>query len=85
MSDAHAHMMCKGTKSFSSSINAETLTFTIQSLVDNTSGTWHRRDTCFGTNPTSVDKDFALRNLQAKVYQAIYEEGAKWTPPDAQA
>eukprot|EP00959_Pyramimonas_sp_CCMP1952_P193354 4043488-Pyramimonas_sp.AAC.1 len=39
----------------------------------------------FGTAPTSADKDFAFRNLQAKIYQAIYEEGAKWTPPDAQA
>eukprot|EP00959_Pyramimonas_sp_CCMP1952_P225915 4724277-Pyramimonas_sp.AAC.1 len=39
----------------------------------------------FGTNPTSADKDFALRNWQAKIYQAIYEEGTKWTPPDARA
>eukprot|EP00959_Pyramimonas_sp_CCMP1952_P305264 6388258-Pyramimonas_sp.AAC.1 len=39
----------------------------------------------FGTAPTSSDKDFALRNWQAKIFQAIYEEGAKWTPPDAQA
>eukprot|EP00959_Pyramimonas_sp_CCMP1952_P306140 6407030-Pyramimonas_sp.AAC.1 len=39
----------------------------------------------FGTTPTSADKDFALRTLQAKIDQAMYEEGAKWTPPDAQA
>eukprot|EP00959_Pyramimonas_sp_CCMP1952_P034343 719816-Pyramimonas_sp.AAC.2 len=39
----------------------------------------------FGATPTSADKDFALRKLQAKVYQAIYEEGTKWMPPDAQA
>eukprot|EP00959_Pyramimonas_sp_CCMP1952_P220273 4605405-Pyramimonas_sp.AAC.1 len=39
----------------------------------------------FGTTPTSAAKDFALRNLQAKIDQAIYVEGTKWTPPDAQA
>eukprot|EP00959_Pyramimonas_sp_CCMP1952_P137899 2886400-Pyramimonas_sp.AAC.1 len=38
-----------------------------------------------GTTPTSADKDFALRSVQAKIDQAIYEEGTKWTPPDAQA
>eukprot|EP00959_Pyramimonas_sp_CCMP1952_P396128 8299786-Pyramimonas_sp.AAC.1 len=32
-----------------------------------------------------MDQDFAARNLQAKVYQAICEEGAKWTPPYSRA
>eukprot|EP00959_Pyramimonas_sp_CCMP1952_P177247 3704959-Pyramimonas_sp.AAC.1 len=85
MSGAHTYMMSPDTKGISSSINEEMFTFTIESLVDNTMQTWHRGNACFGTNPTSADKDFASRNLQAKVYQAIYEEGTKWTPPDAQA
>eukprot|EP00959_Pyramimonas_sp_CCMP1952_P221827 4637632-Pyramimonas_sp.AAC.1 len=32
-----------------------------------------------------MDLDFAVRALQAKVYQAIYDEGTKWTPPDSRA
>eukprot|EP00959_Pyramimonas_sp_CCMP1952_P105290 2200962-Pyramimonas_sp.AAC.1 len=76
--------MSQDTKGISFSIKEETFAFAIQSLVNNTM-TWHRRNAPFGTNPTSADQDFALRNLQAKVYQAIYEEGTKWTPPDAQA
>eukprot|EP00959_Pyramimonas_sp_CCMP1952_P189178 3957109-Pyramimonas_sp.AAC.1 len=81
MSDAHACMMSQDTKGIGSSINEEMFTFTIQSLVNNTLKTWRRRNTCFGGAPTAAGKDFALRNLQAKIYQAIYEEGTKWTPP----
>eukprot|EP00959_Pyramimonas_sp_CCMP1952_P461968 9482462-Pyramimonas_sp.AAC.2 len=65
MSDAHAYMMSQDTKGISLSISEETLAFTIQSLVNNTLKTWRRRN-AFGTNPTSADQDFALRNLQAK-------------------
>eukprot|EP00959_Pyramimonas_sp_CCMP1952_P434896 9106345-Pyramimonas_sp.AAC.1 len=79
------HMMSQDAKGISTSINEETLAFTIQSLVNNTLKTWHRRNTSFGADPTSAEKDFALRNLQAKVDQAIHEKGAKWTLPDAQA
>eukprot|EP00959_Pyramimonas_sp_CCMP1952_P332618 6965170-Pyramimonas_sp.AAC.1 len=57
MNDAHTYMMSQDTKGISSSINEETFTFTIQSLVNNTARTKHRRNTCFG--PTSADKDFA--------------------------
>eukprot|EP00959_Pyramimonas_sp_CCMP1952_P343932 7203834-Pyramimonas_sp.AAC.1 len=39
----------------------------------------------FGTTSTSADKDSALRDVQAKIYKAIYEEGTKWTPSAAQA
>eukprot|EP00959_Pyramimonas_sp_CCMP1952_P275814 5765118-Pyramimonas_sp.AAC.1 len=85
MSDAHAYMISQDTKGISFSIYEETFAFTIQSLVKNILKTWHRRNLSFGTDPTSADKDFALRNLQAKVYQAIYEEGTKWTSPDAKA
>eukprot|EP00959_Pyramimonas_sp_CCMP1952_P309889 6484681-Pyramimonas_sp.AAC.1 len=77
--------MSQDTKGISFSIDEETFAFTIQSLANNTLETWYRRNTSFGTDPTSADKDFALRNLQAKVYQAIYEEGTKWTSPGAQA
>eukprot|EP00959_Pyramimonas_sp_CCMP1952_P067725 1413482-Pyramimonas_sp.AAC.1 len=84
-SDAHAYMMSQDTKSISFSIKEETFAFPIQPLVNNIVKTWHRRNTSFGTDPVSADQDFALRNLQANVYQAIYEEGTKWTPPDAQA
>eukprot|EP00959_Pyramimonas_sp_CCMP1952_P288709 6037690-Pyramimonas_sp.AAC.1 len=77
--------MSQDAKGISFSINEETIAFTIQSLVRNTLKTWHRRNACFGNNLTSADQDFARRNWQAKVYQAIHEEGAKWTPPDAQA
>eukprot|EP00959_Pyramimonas_sp_CCMP1952_P146060 3058478-Pyramimonas_sp.AAC.1 len=68
-----------------SSINEETFAYAVQSLVNNNLETWHRRKASFRANPNSADRDFAKRNLQAKVNQAIYEEGNKWTPPDAQA
>eukprot|EP00959_Pyramimonas_sp_CCMP1952_P022549 474150-Pyramimonas_sp.AAC.1 len=74
MSDAHAYMMPQDTTGISFSINEETFAFTIQSLVCNTLKTWHCRGASFGTTPTSADQDFTLRNLQAKVSQAIYEE-----------
>eukprot|EP00959_Pyramimonas_sp_CCMP1952_P325530 6813235-Pyramimonas_sp.AAC.1 len=85
MSDAHAYVMSQDTKGISFSINEEAFAVTIQSLVNNALKTWRRRNASFGTDPTLADKGFALRKLQAKVYQDIYEEGTKWTPPDAQA
>eukprot|EP00959_Pyramimonas_sp_CCMP1952_P104019 2174209-Pyramimonas_sp.AAC.1 len=66
MSDAHTYMMSQDANGVSFSINEERFAFTIQSLVNNTLKTWHRRKTSFGTNPTSADQEFALRNLQAK-------------------
>eukprot|EP00959_Pyramimonas_sp_CCMP1952_P438767 9185981-Pyramimonas_sp.AAC.1 len=78
-------MTSQETKDISFSINKETLAFTIQSLVNITLKTWHRRNASFGATPTSADRDVALRNLQAKVYQAIYEEGNMCMPPDAKA
>eukprot|EP00959_Pyramimonas_sp_CCMP1952_P283668 5929741-Pyramimonas_sp.AAC.1 len=57
----------------------------IQSLVNNTLKTWHRRITPYGDVTTPADQDFSLRNLQAKVYQGIYEEGSKCMPPDSMA
>eukprot|EP00959_Pyramimonas_sp_CCMP1952_P086202 1802957-Pyramimonas_sp.AAC.1 len=83
--DAHAYMVSQEAQGISSSINEETLTFTIQSLANNTLRTWHRRNASCGTTPTSADKDFALHDLQAKIYQAIHEEGNNWTPPDTHA
>eukprot|EP00959_Pyramimonas_sp_CCMP1952_P157057 3284337-Pyramimonas_sp.AAC.1 len=77
--------MSQDTKGMCFSTNEEKLAFTIQSLVNNTLITWHRRNTSYGNAPTPADQDFALRNLQAKVYQAIYEEGSKWMPPDSMA
>eukprot|EP00959_Pyramimonas_sp_CCMP1952_P129074 2699164-Pyramimonas_sp.AAC.1 len=68
--------MSQDTKGISFSINEETFAFTVQSLVNNTLRTWHRGTMSFGTTPTSADKDFAFRNSQAKIYQAINEEGA---------
>eukprot|EP00959_Pyramimonas_sp_CCMP1952_P023629 496718-Pyramimonas_sp.AAC.1 len=47
--------------------------------------TRRRRSTSRGNVPTPADQDFALRNLQAMVYQAIYEEGSKWMPLDTMA
>eukprot|EP00959_Pyramimonas_sp_CCMP1952_P010959 229529-Pyramimonas_sp.AAC.1 len=85
VNDDHAYMMPQGTKGIIFSFNGETFPSTIQSLVNNTLKTWHRRNMSFGTTPISADKDFALRSLQAKIYQSIYEEGTKWTPPDARA
>eukprot|EP00959_Pyramimonas_sp_CCMP1952_P087268 1825766-Pyramimonas_sp.AAC.1 len=41
VNDAHAYMMSQDTKSISFSINDETLTFAIQTLVNNTLKTWH--------------------------------------------
>eukprot|EP00959_Pyramimonas_sp_CCMP1952_P177409 3708248-Pyramimonas_sp.AAC.1 len=76
--------MSQDTKGVRFSIN-ETLDCTIQSLMNNTLKTWHHRNTHFGSIPTPADQEFALRNLQAKVYQAIYEEGNKWIPPDVKA
>eukprot|EP00959_Pyramimonas_sp_CCMP1952_P206664 4321753-Pyramimonas_sp.AAC.1 len=73
VNDAHAYMMSRGTKGISFSINDETPTFTIQSLVNNPLKTWPYRNVSFGTTPTSADKDFAFRSLQANIYQAIYE------------
>eukprot|EP00959_Pyramimonas_sp_CCMP1952_P413521 8665145-Pyramimonas_sp.AAC.1 len=32
-----------------------------------------------------MDHDFAAIALQAMVYQAIYDEGTKWAPPDSRA
>eukprot|EP00959_Pyramimonas_sp_CCMP1952_P005784 121134-Pyramimonas_sp.AAC.1 len=61
MSDAHAYMMSQATKGTSFSINEETFAFTIESLVDNLATQEH----VLGDRP-SADKDFALRNLQAK-------------------
>eukprot|EP00959_Pyramimonas_sp_CCMP1952_P030507 639568-Pyramimonas_sp.AAC.1 len=72
VSDVHASMMSQDTGGISFSVEEETLAFTIQSLVNNTLKTCHRRNTSFGTNPTSADRDFALGNLQAKIYRAIY-------------
>eukprot|EP00959_Pyramimonas_sp_CCMP1952_P356916 7473748-Pyramimonas_sp.AAC.1 len=56
-----------------------------QSLVDNTLKTWHRTNTAFGNVPTPADQDFALRSVQARVYQARYGEGSKWMLPDSAA
>eukprot|EP00959_Pyramimonas_sp_CCMP1952_P354114 7419086-Pyramimonas_sp.AAC.1 len=84
-SDAHAYMVSQDTKGIRFSSNEETFVYTIQSSVNNTLKTWHRRNTTYGNVPTLADQDFALRNLRAKVYQAIYEEGRKWMPPDSAA
>eukprot|EP00959_Pyramimonas_sp_CCMP1952_P254896 5323621-Pyramimonas_sp.AAC.1 len=54
---AHAYTMSQVTRGISFCINDETLTFTIQSLVNNTLKTWHRRNVSCGTTPTSADKD----------------------------
>eukprot|EP00959_Pyramimonas_sp_CCMP1952_P395532 8287828-Pyramimonas_sp.AAC.1 len=62
-----------------------TVAYAIHSLANNTLKTWHRRITTYGHVPTPADQDFARRNLQAKVYQAICEEGCKWMPPDSAA
>eukprot|EP00959_Pyramimonas_sp_CCMP1952_P068920 1438746-Pyramimonas_sp.AAC.1 len=71
--DAHAYMMSQDKQGIRFSINEETFAFTSQSLVNNTSRTWHRRNASFGATPTSADRDFALHNLQANIYQAIHE------------
>eukprot|EP00959_Pyramimonas_sp_CCMP1952_P259562 5427077-Pyramimonas_sp.AAC.1 len=77
--------MSQDARGISFSMNEETFAFTIQSLVNNTLKTWHRRNASFGTAPASADKDFALRNLRAKIYQAIHEEEMTWALPDAHA
>eukprot|EP00959_Pyramimonas_sp_CCMP1952_P280534 5864011-Pyramimonas_sp.AAC.1 len=59
MGDAHTYMTSQDTKGISSSINEETFTSTIQSLVTNTLKSWRRRNACSGSNPTSADKDSA--------------------------
>eukprot|EP00959_Pyramimonas_sp_CCMP1952_P469714 9495432-Pyramimonas_sp.AAC.1 len=41
VNDVHAYMMSQDAKGISFSINDETLTFTIQSLVDNTASQEH--------------------------------------------
>eukprot|EP00959_Pyramimonas_sp_CCMP1952_P362460 7590771-Pyramimonas_sp.AAC.1 len=51
MSGAHACMMSQDTRGICFSINEETLAFTIQSLVNNTLKTWHRRNAPFGNAP----------------------------------
>eukprot|EP00959_Pyramimonas_sp_CCMP1952_P318029 6655312-Pyramimonas_sp.AAC.1 len=76
--------MSQDAKDISFSINEETFAFAIQSLVNNTLKTWHHRNTSSGSIPTLAGQDFAMRNLQASVYQAIYE-GSKWMPLDAKA
>eukprot|EP00959_Pyramimonas_sp_CCMP1952_P160655 3359728-Pyramimonas_sp.AAC.1 len=81
-SDAHAYMMSQDTKGICFSIDEKTHAFAIQSWVNSTLKTWRHRNTSFGNAPTPADQDFALRNLQAKVHQAISGEDSKWTPPD---
>eukprot|EP00959_Pyramimonas_sp_CCMP1952_P109530 2290966-Pyramimonas_sp.AAC.1 len=66
LSDAHTYMMSPDNKGIIFSIAEETFAYTTQSLVNNTVESWRRRNASFGTNPTSADQDFALRNLQAK-------------------
>eukprot|EP00959_Pyramimonas_sp_CCMP1952_P229928 4807357-Pyramimonas_sp.AAC.1 len=53
--------------------------------VDNALKTRRRRNTAYGSKPTVMDQDFAARALQAKVYLAIYNEGAKRMPPGSRA
>eukprot|EP00959_Pyramimonas_sp_CCMP1952_P437500 9160052-Pyramimonas_sp.AAC.1 len=59
-------MMSQDTRGISFPINEETFAYAIQSLVNNTLKTGHRTNASFATDPTSADRDFALRNLQAK-------------------
>eukprot|EP00959_Pyramimonas_sp_CCMP1952_P249865 5223603-Pyramimonas_sp.AAC.1 len=77
--------MSQGARGISHSINEEALSYAIQPMVNNNLKTWHRRNTVHGSNPTPADQDFALRNLQAKIYRAIHDEGSKWAPPDSAA
>eukprot|EP00959_Pyramimonas_sp_CCMP1952_P304999 6383180-Pyramimonas_sp.AAC.2 len=78
-------MMSQDTKGIGYAINEETLSYSIQSMVDNTLKTWRRRSTLHSGKPTPADQDFAVGDLQAKVYQAIHAEGSKWAPPNRHA
>eukprot|EP00959_Pyramimonas_sp_CCMP1952_P002752 56885-Pyramimonas_sp.AAC.1 len=60
-SDARAFMMSQDSRGIRFSTNEESLSYAIQSLVNNAPKTWNR---------------------QAMVYQAFYEEGSEWAPPD---
>eukprot|EP00959_Pyramimonas_sp_CCMP1952_P246622 5154425-Pyramimonas_sp.AAC.1 len=75
--NAHAYMMSQDTKGICFSINEETLAFAIQSLVNNTLNTWHRRNTSYGNVRAPADPDFALRNLQANVDRANARSAAR--------
>eukprot|EP00959_Pyramimonas_sp_CCMP1952_P127612 2669291-Pyramimonas_sp.AAC.1 len=54
-------------------------------MVNITRKTWYPSIAVSGGMPAPADQDFAVRNLQAKVYQAIYKEGSKWAAPNSQA
>eukprot|EP00959_Pyramimonas_sp_CCMP1952_P308006 6446265-Pyramimonas_sp.AAC.1 len=77
--------MSQDTRGIGHVIGEGTSVYAIQSMVDNALMTWRQKKTLYSCKPKPADPDFAVRNLQAKVYQAMCKEGSKWTPPDSHA
>eukprot|EP00959_Pyramimonas_sp_CCMP1952_P090116 1886497-Pyramimonas_sp.AAC.1 len=82
--DGRVFMAPEGAGGIGHGANEETFAFAVQPMVDSSAPkTWRRRNAAHSGKPAAVDQDFAAGNLQAKVYRAIYGEGAQRAPPDS--
>eukprot|EP00959_Pyramimonas_sp_CCMP1952_P083886 1754435-Pyramimonas_sp.AAC.1 len=78
-------MMSPDTGGSVHTVNEETPACVIQSMVDNALKTWCHKIRCTVATPRPLIRTSPRGTLQAKVDQAIREEGSKWAPPDGPA